>query len=106
MNPTTLASVMGFTGAPRVTSRIVLRTIPVSRATSRIPISTIRFLVSLSATAFPSLDSEDAIHNKARSLSLKLVPRDNKLAGRILASAAGPGELATLPYVVSLSRSK
>jgi CubicO group peptidase (beta-lactamase class C family) len=53
-----------------------------------------------------SIDSEDAIRNKATSLSLKLRPRDNKLAGRILASAAGPGELATLPYVVSLSRSK
>jgi hypothetical protein len=53
-----------------------------------------------------SIDSEDAIRNNATSLSLKLCPRDNKLAGRILASAEGPGELATLPYVVSLSRSK
>jgi CubicO group peptidase (beta-lactamase class C family) len=53
-----------------------------------------------------TIDSQDAIRNKATSLSLKLRPRDNKLAGRILANAARPGELATLPYVVSLSRSK
>jgi len=52
------------------------------------------------------IESADAIRNRATSLSLKLQRRDNKLAGRILASAISPGALATLPYVVELGCSK
>jgi hypothetical protein len=52
------------------------------------------------------IESADAVRNRATSLSLKLQLRGDKLTGRILATAAGPGELAVLPYVVSLSRSK
>ena len=51
------------------------------------------------------IESADAIRNHATSLSLKLQLRDNKLAGRILASASGAGELAVLPYVIELAPS-
>jgi Beta-lactamase len=53
-----------------------------------------------------TIESADAIRNHATSLSLKLLGRDDRLAGRILASAAGPGKLAVLPYIVELRRSK
>ena len=53
-----------------------------------------------------TIESADAIRNHATSLSLKLQLRDSKLWGRILASATGPGVLATLPYVVELGRAK
>ena len=52
------------------------------------------------------IESADAIRNHATSLSLKLLLRNNKLAGRILASASGPGVLAVLPYVIELAPSK
>ena len=52
------------------------------------------------------IKSPDTIRNRATSLSLKVQPRENKLAGRILTTAASPGELAILPYVVELGRSK
>ena len=48
------------------------------------------------------LQSADAIRNEATNLSLKLIPQDGKLVGRILASASKPGTL--LPYVLSLNR--
>ena len=52
------------------------------------------------------VESPDAIRNRATSLSLKVKRFHDKLAGRILATATGPGELAILPYVVQLGRSK
>jgi CubicO group peptidase (beta-lactamase class C family) len=48
------------------------------------------------------IESADAMRDHATSLSLKLQLRDNKLAGRILATATGAGELAVLPYVIEL----
>ena len=51
------------------------------------------------------IESADAIRDHATSLSLKLQLHDNKLAGRILASASGAGELAVLPYVIELAPS-
>ena len=53
-----------------------------------------------------TIESADAIRNHATSLSLKLLGRDDRLAGRILAGAAGPGKLAILPYIVELRRSE
>lgn len=53
-----------------------------------------------------TIESADATRNHATSLSLKLRRRDDKLAGRVLASATGPGELAILPFVVELRRSQ
>jgi hypothetical protein len=51
------------------------------------------------------IESADAIRNHTASLALKLQLRENKLAGRILASASGAGELAVLPYVIDLAPS-
>jgi CubicO group peptidase (beta-lactamase class C family) len=51
------------------------------------------------------IESADAIRNHATSLSLKLQLRDNKLTGRILATATGAGDLAVLPYVIELAPS-
>jgi len=51
------------------------------------------------------IESADALRNHATSLSLKLQLRDNKLAGRILATATSAGELAVLPYVIELGSS-
>ena len=51
-----------------------------------------------------ALGADDVLRNNATRLSLKLLPRGNKLAGRILASAEYPGRLATLPFALSLSR--
>ena len=49
------------------------------------------------------IESADAIRNHATALSLKVRLRDNTLAGRILASATGAGELAVLPSVIELT---
>jgi len=57
---------------------------------------------ALVGTSIGKIESADAIRNHATSLSLKLQLRDNKLAGRILATATGAGELAVLPYVIEL----
>jgi hypothetical protein len=51
------------------------------------------------------IESADAIRNHATSLSLKLQLHDNKLTGRILATATGAGDLAVLPYVIELAPS-
>lgn len=61
---------------------------------------------ALVGKSFGVIESADAIRNHATSLSLKLQQRDNRLTGRILATATGPGELAVLPYVVELKRSQ
>lgn len=52
------------------------------------------------------IDSADALRNHATSLSLKLQLREDQLTGRILATAESPGELASLPYIVELQRSR
>lgn len=51
------------------------------------------------------IESADAIRNHATSLSFKVQLSDNKLKGRILAIAAGAGELAVLPYIIELAPS-
>jgi hypothetical protein len=51
------------------------------------------------------IESADTTRNHATSLSVKLQLRDNKLAGRILATATGAGELAVLPYIIELGPS-
>jgi len=51
------------------------------------------------------IESADAVRNHATSLSLKQQLRDNRLTGRILATATGAGELAVLPYVIELAPS-
>jgi hypothetical protein len=61
---------------------------------------------ALLGKSFGVIESADAIRNHATSLSVKLQLRDNRLTGRILATATGPGELAILPYVVELRRSQ
>lgn len=48
------------------------------------------------------VQSADAVRNQATNLSLKLVPQDRQLVGRILASAETPGTL--LPYVLTLNK--
>ena len=48
------------------------------------------------------IDSPDAIRNQATTLTLKLMPHDGKLVGRIFAAAKNPGTL--LPYVLTLNR--
>lgn len=50
-----------------------------------------------------AIESPDAIRNAATTLSLKLIPQDARLVGRILASAKSPG--TSIPYVLTLSRS-
>lgn len=53
-----------------------------------------------------AIESVDAIRSHATALSLKLLLRNDKLAGRVLASASAPGEIQILPYIVELERSK
>ena len=60
---------------------------------------------ALVGKAVGRIESEDAIRNRATSLSLKLIADGDRLTGRVLAGAESPGELASLPYVVALSRS-
>ena len=48
------------------------------------------------------IESADALRNEATNLTLKLTPQDEKLVGRILASAKKPGTL--IPYVLTLNR--
>ena len=48
------------------------------------------------------IESPDAIRSKATNLSLKLIPQNGKLVGRILATSEDGG--TALPYVLTLSR--
>jgi hypothetical protein len=48
------------------------------------------------------ITSPDAVRANANRLSIKLIPYDGRLVGRVLASAERPG--TTLPYVISLNR--
>jgi CubicO group peptidase (beta-lactamase class C family) len=61
---------------------------------------------ALTGKSVGTIESADAIRNHATSLSLKLQRRADELAGRVLASATGPGDLAILPFVVDLRRSQ
>ena len=57
---------------------------------------------ALTGRTVGTIESIDALRNKATNLALKLTPQDGKLVGRILASAKKPGTL--LPYVLTLNR--
>jgi hypothetical protein len=48
------------------------------------------------------IESPDAIRSEATNLSLKLMPQNGKLIGRILAMSKDGG--TALPYVLTLSR--
>jgi hypothetical protein len=48
------------------------------------------------------IESPDAIRSEATDLSLKLMPQNGKLIGRILAKSKDGG--TALPYVLTLSR--
>jgi hypothetical protein len=48
------------------------------------------------------IESPDVIRSEATSLSLKLMPQNGKLIGRILAESKDGG--TALPYVLTLSR--
>jgi len=51
------------------------------------------------------IGAPDVRRSGADKLSLELLPYDGRLVGRVLASASTPGMLATIPFIVSLSRS-
>jgi CubicO group peptidase (beta-lactamase class C family) len=57
---------------------------------------------ALAGKTVGTIQSVDAIRNGATDLSLRLMPQDGTLVGRILASAKAPGTL--LPYVLSLNK--
>ena len=59
---------------------------------------------ALTVKASGRINSPEVMRNGATALSLKLLRTDRALAGRLLASAAGPGRLATIPFVLSLER--
>jgi len=48
------------------------------------------------------IESPDAIRSEATNLSLKLIPQNGKLIGRILATSKDGG--TALPYVLTLDR--
>jgi CubicO group peptidase (beta-lactamase class C family) len=52
------------------------------------------------------IDSPDAVRTGAKTLQVKLLPRDNQLLGRVFAIAGDPNvKNVRLPYVLTLSRS-
>ena len=52
------------------------------------------------------INSPDAIRTGAKTLQVKLLPRDNRLIGRVFAAAGDPNfKNARLPYVLNLRRS-
>ena len=57
---------------------------------------------AFTAKAVGLIESPDAIRSEATNLSLKLVPQNGKLIGRILANSKDYGTF--LPYVLTLSR--
>jgi hypothetical protein len=61
---------------------------------------------ALTGKSVGTIESADAIRNHTTSLSIKVQRRGDKMAGRVLASATAPGELAVLPFVVELRRSQ
>jgi hypothetical protein len=57
-------------------------------------------------TTTGTLGAADALRNDAKALSLKLLPYNGGLTGRLLAGASTPGMLATIPFTVTLQRSQ
>jgi CubicO group peptidase (beta-lactamase class C family) len=53
-----------------------------------------------------TLDDPDPLRNSATALSLKLLPYNGNLTGRLLAVASNPGKLATIPFTLTLRRSQ
>jgi CubicO group peptidase (beta-lactamase class C family) len=51
-----------------------------------------------------SIAAGDAERNHTRKLSVELLPYKGLLVGRILASTASPGSLATIPFTIKLDR--
>jgi len=49
-----------------------------------------------------TVDGAHALRNDAQALSLKLLPYNGGLTGRLLALASSPGTLATIPFTASL----
>ncbi len=53
-----------------------------------------------------SIDASDAVRTGAKTLQVKLLPRDNRLLGRVFAIAGDPNvKNVRLPFVLTLSRS-
>ncbi len=51
------------------------------------------------------IDAPDAIRTGARTLQIKLLPRDNRLLGRVFAIAGDPNvKNVRLPFVLTLAR--
>ena len=51
------------------------------------------------------IDAPDAIRTRAKTLQIKLLPRDNRLLGRVFAIAGDPNvKNVRLPFVLTLTR--
>lgn len=61
---------------------------------------------ALTGMTASSIAATDAERNHAKKLSLELLPYNGSLIGRILASESSPGRLATIPFTVTLDRSR
>jgi CubicO group peptidase (beta-lactamase class C family) len=53
-----------------------------------------------------TIESPAALRRHATALSVKLEPRNDQLAGRIIATAESPGVIAYVPHIVELRRSQ
>jgi CubicO group peptidase (beta-lactamase class C family) len=53
-----------------------------------------------------AVDAADALRSGANAVSLKLLPYNGGLSGRLLAGASSPGTLVTIPFTVTLQRSR
>ncbi len=61
--------------------------------------------LALTGVSTGSINSPDAMRAGAKTLKVKLMPSEGKLAGRILATAGDPNiKNVTLPYVLTLNR--
>ncbi|MGH9445929.1 MAG: serine hydrolase domain-containing protein, partial [Terriglobia bacterium] len=63
--------------------------------------------IAFTGTSAGLIESADAIRNQARTLKIKLIPYEGKLAGRIVAETAsklGAISPVMLPYVLTLNR--
>ena len=49
-------------------------------------------------------DAAHALRSDAQAVSLKLLPYNGGLTGRLLALASSPGRLASIPFTTSLHR--
>lgn len=60
---------------------------------------------AFTGTSTGAINSADAIRTGARTLQIKLLPRDNQLVGRVFAIAGDPNfKNVRLPYVLTFSR--